>query len=63
MVKEARDVELRIAEHRAGRGARILAVCVARGIGFEVVRTWAGVGRSFVSPTSSVDSIIYHLTI
>ena len=43
----ATDVEARMAEHRAGRGARILAACVARGIGFEVVRTWAGVDRSF----------------
>lgn len=43
----ATDVEARMAEHRAGRGARILAACVARGIGFEVVRSWAGVDRSF----------------
>jgi hypothetical protein len=41
----AEDVELRMAEHRAGRGARILAACVERGIGFAVVRTWAGVDR------------------
>ena len=43
----ATDVDARMVEHRAGRGARILAACVARGIGFEVVRTWAGVDRSF----------------
>jgi hypothetical protein len=46
----AEDVDARMVEHRAGRGARgarILAACVAQGIGFEVVRTWAGVDRSF----------------
>ena len=43
----ATDVDARMVEHRAGRGARILAACVAQGIGFEVVRTWAGVDRSF----------------
>jgi len=43
----ADDVDARMAEHRAGRGARILAACVQRGIGFGVVRTWAGVDRTF----------------
>jgi predicted GIY-YIG superfamily endonuclease len=43
----ADDVDARMAEHRAGRGARILAACVARGIAFDVVRTWAGADRSF----------------
>ena len=41
------DVDARMVEHRAGRGARILAACVQRGIAFEVVRTWEGVDRSF----------------
>jgi hypothetical protein len=36
-----------MAEHRAGRGARILAACVQRGIGFHVVRTWPDADRSF----------------
>lgn len=32
----------RIATHREGRGARMLAAAVQRGISFEVVRTWPG---------------------
>lgn len=32
----------RIAQHRAGRGARLLEVIGEYGIGFEVVRTWPG---------------------
>lgn len=43
----ADDVAARMAEHRAGRGARILAACVRQGIGFDVVRTWADVDRTF----------------
>ena len=43
----ADDVDARMAEHRAGRGARILAACVQRGIAFHVVRTWADADRSF----------------
>ena len=43
----ADDVAARMAEHRAGRGARILAACVGQGIGFDVVRTWAGADRAF----------------
>jgi len=43
----AEDVEPRMAEHRAGRGARILAACVEQGIAFGVVRTWADVDRNF----------------
>ena len=43
----ADDVAARMAEHRAGRGARILAACVERGIAFDVVRTWADVDRAF----------------
>lgn len=43
----AEDVDARMAEHQAGRGARILAAWVERGIAFEVVRTWAGVDRNF----------------
>jgi hypothetical protein len=37
-----RAPEDRLAEHRAGRGARILAAAAARGIGLAVVRTWDG---------------------
>ena len=43
----ADDVDARLAEHRAGRGARILAACVEQGIAFDVLRTWAGADRSF----------------
>ena len=32
----------RLESHREGRGARILAAAVERGIGFDVVRTWEG---------------------
>lgn len=31
------DVDARLAEHRAGRGAKITAAAVERGIGFKVV--------------------------
>lgn len=37
-----RDLEGRLAEHRAGRGSRLMAVVMAAGIGFELARTWAG---------------------
>ncbi len=38
----AQDVLARLAEHRAGTGARLLAVAGQRGIGFELVRMWPG---------------------
>lgn len=38
----AGDVQERLKEHRAGSGARMLAHAVARGIAFDVVRTWPG---------------------
>lgn len=38
----ALDLHTRIADHRAGRGARLTQVAVERGIRFEVVRTWIG---------------------
>jgi predicted GIY-YIG superfamily endonuclease len=38
----AADVGKRLEEHRAGRGARMLAVAAERGIGFELVRVWPG---------------------
>jgi hypothetical protein len=37
---QAAGVACRIAQHRAGVGARILAVIGAAGIGFDVVRIW-----------------------
>jgi predicted GIY-YIG superfamily endonuclease len=36
------DLDRRLAQHRDGTGARILAAAVERGIGFDVVRTWPG---------------------
>jgi hypothetical protein len=36
------DLDRRLAQHRDGTGARILAAAVQRGIGFELVRTWPG---------------------
>lgn len=39
----ANNLEARIGFHRKGRsGARLLEVAYARGIGFQVVRTWEG---------------------
>jgi predicted GIY-YIG superfamily endonuclease len=40
------DLERRIAEHRAGQGARLTAVAKERGITFTVVRIWTGATRS-----------------
>jgi predicted GIY-YIG superfamily endonuclease len=36
------NLDRRLAQHRDGTGARILAAAAARGIGFDVVRTWDG---------------------
>jgi predicted GIY-YIG superfamily endonuclease len=38
----AKNLKSRIAEHKAGMGARLCKVALERGIGFEVVRTWEG---------------------
>ena len=38
----ALDLNARMTMHRAGKGARLTQIAVARGIGFEVVRTWEG---------------------
>ena len=38
----AEDLERRLELHRAGRGARLVEVVVAAGIGFRLVRTWEG---------------------
>jgi hypothetical protein len=40
--EQAAGVADRIAAHRAGRGARLLAVVTGAGISFTVVRVWAG---------------------
>jgi predicted GIY-YIG superfamily endonuclease len=36
------DLEARLAEHRAGRGARLLAVITQAGIDWTLARTWQG---------------------
>jgi hypothetical protein len=36
------DLEARLAEHRAGRGARLLQVVAQAGIGWTLARTWEG---------------------
>ena len=38
----ASDLEHRLTEHAAGRGARLLAVIQAAGIGWTLARTWSG---------------------
>ena len=38
----AKDLSERLAEHRAGLGAKITAAAMQRGIAFDVVRTWPG---------------------
>jgi hypothetical protein len=39
---EPGHLESRIAVHRAGHGARLMAVIKAAGIGFTLARTWPG---------------------
>jgi predicted GIY-YIG superfamily endonuclease len=41
----ARNVKRRLAEHEAGRGARLLAVVREAGIGWQLARLWPG-GRA-----------------
>ena len=36
------NLDARLAEHRAGRGARLMAAVAAAGIQFTVARTWRG---------------------
>ncbi len=43
----AAHVNKRLAHHRDGTGARILAVCNERGIGYDLARIWEGRGRDF----------------
>jgi predicted GIY-YIG superfamily endonuclease len=41
----AHNLDVRIAAHRAGNGARLMSVIAAAGIDWQVVRTWPGVTR------------------
>ncbi len=36
------ELEARLAEHKAGRGARLLQVVAQAGIGWTLARTWEG---------------------
>ena len=38
----ARNLDARLSEHRAGIGARLMAVVKERGIGWQLARTWNG---------------------
>lgn len=38
----AADLDARLAEHAAGRGARLLAVVAGAGISWRLARTWVG---------------------
>ncbi len=40
------NLSRRLAEHRAGRGARLCEVALERGIGFVLARTWTGDRRT-----------------
>ena len=43
----AEDVDARVAEHMAGRSrARLMEVCVERGVGFTLARVWEGGNRT-----------------
>jgi predicted GIY-YIG superfamily endonuclease len=42
----AASIRARVAQHRRGNGARLMAVITAAGIGFEVARTWPGADRT-----------------
>jgi predicted GIY-YIG superfamily endonuclease len=41
-----RRLEQRLAEHRSGAGAKLVAAAIARGIDFDVVRTWPNATRA-----------------
>lgn len=41
----AADLDVRLAQHRAGRGARLIAVIRERGIAWRVARVWPGGDR------------------
>ncbi len=42
-----RNVRRRLQQHRAGRGARLMAVIAEEGIAFVLARTWENVTRVF----------------
>ena len=43
----ARNIDLRVEHHRAGRGARLTQVAVENGIQMDLVRVWDGADRTF----------------
>jgi len=38
----AHDLDARLARHRSGNGARLIAVAAQAGIGWQLARTWPG---------------------
>ncbi len=42
---DSQDLDARLAAHRGGHGARLLAAANAQGIAWRVVRTWPGGDR------------------
>ena len=43
----ADDIYRRVSTHKKGQGARMLQVCVERGISFRLVRTWPKRNRHY----------------
>ena len=43
---EREDVDARMAEHKCGRGSKLLRAVTGAGIGWSLVRTWEGFTRS-----------------
>lgn len=43
----ATDLEARLALHKSGSGARLIAVIQEAGIGWSLARTWVDVDRNF----------------
>lgn len=41
------DPEARVADHRAGRGAKLLKLAKREGVAWEITRTWEGKTRAF----------------
>ena len=53
----AEDLDHRVAEHLAGRGARLIEVITQAGISFRLARTWPGVTSwPSASPSSATSS-------
>lgn len=42
-----KDIDQRLAQHKAGRGARLMQVITEAGIGFQVAKIWKSKTRKF----------------